>query len=263
MVDPLLVIKNLHVAFYKNAHLLPILNGIDLEICREEIFALVGESGSGKSVLALTLIKMLAMGGTITAGQIFFDGDDLTHMTQSEMRKLRGKKIGMVFQDPMTSLNPTLTIGKQIDEVLMLHCGLTRQQAKKHTLEMLAFVGISDTAIRYGSYPFQLSGGMRQRVSIAMALACKPSLLIADEPTTALDVTIQAQILELFKKINKETGMTLLLITHDLGVVSSICNRAAVMRSGGIVEIAAVDKILISPDHPYTKSLLEARQGIL
>lgn len=261
--SPLLQLRNLHVSFSSPQGSLPILHGISLEIAKGEAFALVGESGSGKSVTAQAIMQLLGAGGRITSGEIWFNGESLHHKTSRQMQQIRGKKIGMVFQDPMTSLNPTLRIGRQIAESLILHENLSAAVARRQVIELLSHVGVADPNVRFDDYPFQLSGGMRQRVMIAMAIACKPLLLIADEPTTALDVTVQAQILELLRKTKQETGMGLLLITHDLGVVASLCDRAAVMRRGCIVETGTIDKLLLKPYHPYTRSLIAARQGIL
>lgn len=258
--NPLLKLRNLHVSFLTAQGTLPVLHGISLEIAPGEAFALIGESGSGKSVTAQAVMQLLGTGGRITSGEILFHNESLHNKTSRQMQGVRGKKIGMVFQDPMTSLNPTLLVGRQITESLMYHDGLSAAAARKQAIELLAHVGIADPAARFNDYPFQLSGGMRQRVMIAMAIACKPLLLIADEPTTALDVTVQAQILELLSKTKREIGMSVLLITHDLGVVASICDRAAVMRRGAIVETGDVASLLLKPNHPYTRSLLAARQ---
>lgn len=258
----ILSIKDLHVSFKSDHGLLPVLCGVDLDIHRGEALALVGESGSGKSVTAQAILQLLGRSGIHTKGEIFFEDAPLHTKSQKEMEAVRGKKIGMIYQDPMTSLNPTLTIGWQIAEMLRVHDGVSRKAARLGAIELLKRVGIADAEHRYDAYPFQLSGGMRQRVLIAMALACRPTLLIADEPTTALDVTIQAQILELLRQVQQEMGMTLLLITHDLAIVASLCDRIAVMNGGKIVEFNTVDNIFYSPQHPYTMALLEAkRQG--
>jgi oligopeptide transport system ATP-binding protein len=255
----ILDIEDLHVAFKTRHGLQPVLCGVNLTINHGEALALVGESGSGKSVTAQAILQLLGHAGVITKGKIFFDHEPLHTKTVKEMQKIRGKKIGMVFQDPMTSLNPTLSVGWQIAEMLVVHEQLSKRAARLGAIELMQRVGIGDAAQRYGSYPFQLSGGMRQRILIAIALACRPTLLIADEPTTALDVTIQAQILELLRGIQQETGMSLLLITHDLGIVASVCDRAAVMNGGKIVETQTVDNLFQSPQHPYTLALLEAK----
>jgi oligopeptide transport system ATP-binding protein len=241
---------------------LPILCGVDLTINRGESLALVGESGSGKSVTAQAILQLLGHAGKITQGEIIFDNIPLHTKSQREMQQIRGKKIGMIFQDPMTSLNPTLPIGWQIAEMLVVHDGVSKRLAQAGAIELLTRVGISDAAHRYHSYPFHLSGGMRQRALIAMALSCRPELLIADEPTTALDVTVQAQILDLLKTVQQEMGMSLLLITHDLAIVASICDRAAVMNGGRILETNSVDQLFYSPQHAYTCALIDNRNEI-
>lgn len=258
---PLLSIKDLHVSFKTNQGLQQVLGGVDLTLFSGEALALVGESGSGKSVTAQAILQLLGHSGVMTSGQIIFNGEMLHTKSLKEMEAVRGKKIGMIFQDPMTSLNPTLSIGWQIAEMLVTHEKLSRHAARRAAIQLLKRVGIADADNRYDAYPFQLSGGMRQRVLIAMALACRPTLLIADEPTTALDVTIQAQILELLKEIQQETGMSLLLITHDLAIVASLCDRAAVMNGGKIVEIDTVDNLFKAPKHEYTCALLNAKRG--
>jgi len=260
---PLLKVFDLHVAFQSAGQSIPILNGVDFEIGKGEAFALVGESGSGKSMTALSILQLLDPSGKILKGAISFEGESLHMKNFREMQKIRGKKIGMVFQDSLTSLNPSLSVGWQIAESLVYHENLSRRAARGRALELLELVGISDPKSRYGAYPFQLSGGMRQRIMLAIALACSPSLLIADEPTTALDMTVQAQVLDLLQTIQQEYGMGLLLITHDLGIVASICNRAAVMHKGKIVETADVQTLFYAPKHPYTRALLSAQQGEL
>lgn len=261
MQHPLLSISDLHVSFKSTHQLLqPVLSGVNFNVFSGETLALVGKSGSGKSVTAQAILQLLGQAGTMTRGQISFEGEILNTKTQKEMRYIRGKKIGMIFQDPMTSLNPILSIGWQIAEMLTLHEHLPRKAARLRAIELLKKVGIPDAVIRYDFYPFQLSGGMRQRVLIAIALSCHPKLLIADEPTTALDVTTQTQILELLKEIQEETQMSLLLISHDLAVVASLCDRVAVMNSGKIVEINTIENIFNSPQHPYTLALLNAKQ---
>lgn len=260
---PLLCIKDLHLAFKTDEGLQPVLNGVDLTLYPGESLALVGESGSGKSVTAQAILQLLGNSAIRTKGSIAFNGEFLHTKSQKQMEAFRGKKIGMIFQDPMTSLNPTLTIGWQIAEMFVIHDHLSSRKARVEAIELLKLVGIPDAEERYHHYPFQFSGGMRQRALIAMALACRPDLLIADEPTTALDVTIQAQILELLKQIQQEKGMGLLLITHDLAIVASLCSRAAVMNQGKIVEENTVENLFNSPQHPYTSGLLEARPRAL
>lgn len=257
----ILNIRDLHISFASEKSVMPVVRGIDLQVCPGEAFALVGESGSGKSVTALSILQLLSSSARITQGHIWFDGEIIHTKTSQEMQQIRGKKIGMIFQDPMTALNPTMTIGRQISEILCYHKGLTHRQARERATQLLGEVGIPTPKERYHAFPFQLSGGMRQRAMIAMALACQPKLLIADEPTTALDVTIQAQILQLLQKAQREYGMSLLLITHDLGVVAGVCDRAAVMQQGQIVETASVETLFSNPQHAYTQSLLDSRQG--
>lgn len=257
---PLLSINDLCISFKASRGNIPVLCGVDLEVHRKQIVGLVGESGSGKSLTALAVMGLLGGNGLITQGSIVFDGIALHEASQQTMQRVRGKRIAMVFQDPVRSLNPTLTVGKQIGEMLRFHNGLSKSDARRKSAELLHRVGIADPSARLDTYPFQLSGGMCQRVAIAMALACGPDLLIADEPTTGLDVTVQAQIMSLLKEIQDETGMGLLLITHDLGVVAAVCDRVAVMNSGRIVEEASVDSLFSHPVHPYTYALLQAKR---
>lgn len=258
---PLLTISDLHLHIATSQGTQPILNGVDLQLNPGEAIALVGESGSGKSVTAQAIMRLLSNPCCITKGEILFHGEQLLEKTNKQMQQIRGKKIGMIFQDHMTSLNPTLSIGWQIAESIIFHEGISHSAAKKRSIELLELVGISDPQKRYKAYPFQLSGGMRQRVMIAIALACHPDLLIADEPTTALDVTVQAEILDLLHHLRKLKGMALLLITHDLGVVASTCQRVAVMYKGVIVETRITEDLFIDPQHPYTQKLLLAWQG--
>lgn len=262
-LTPLLTISDLHLNFNTVRGPQSILCGVDLQIGKGESLGLVGESGCGKSVTAQAIMGLLGPSSCITNGEIVFQDEKIHAKTNREMQEVRGKKIGMVFQDPMTSLNPTLTIGWQIAESLVYHEGYTHRDARKRAIELLELVDISDPETRYSAYPFQLSGGMRQRVMIAMALACNPALLIADEPTTALDVTVQAEILDLIQRVREKTGMALLLITHDLGIVAGTCDRMAVMHKGTIVETAIVETLFASPQHPYTRTLLSAWQGKL
>jgi len=257
-MTPFLTINNLHVTFTRFGQSHEVLHGTSLVINRGDAVALVGESGSGKSVTAQAILRLLGDSGSITAGEILFDGIPLHNATEKEMARLRGKRIAMVFQDPMTSLNPTMTIGRQIAEVLIVHEKLSRAEAKAKTIELLKIVGIQHPEERYHAYPFQFSGGMRQRVLIAIAIACKPDLLIADEPTTALDVTVQKQILDLLKGLLQDFGMTMLFITHDLSIVERLCNRTAVMYRGAVVETADTQTLFKQPQHEYTRSLLEA-----
>jgi len=260
-LSPLLIIRDLHVVFSSAQGPLKVVHGLNLELNRGEILGIVGQSGSGKSVTAQAVVQLLGNTGQITQGEIWFDGECISSKSQSQMLSIRGKKIGMVFQDPMTALNPTLSIGWQLSETLVYHERLSHRQARHRAMEILDSVGIAEPEMRYDAYPFQLSGGMRQRIMIAIAIACKPKLIIADEPTTALDVTIQAQILELLQKSCREADMSLLLITHDLGIVASICDRAAVMHNGTIIETNLVESLFASPIQPYTRSLLAAQRN--
>jgi oligopeptide transport system ATP-binding protein len=256
---PLLEVKNLHTEFRTGAGTVRAVDGISYAVEQGETVAIVGESGSGKSVSALSILRLIAdPPGRITAGEILFDGRDLLSLTDAEMREIRGRDIGMVFQEPMTSLNPVLTIGRQITEVLEAHHGADRTAAEKRALELLELVGIADAPRRLRQYPHQLSGGMRQRVMIAVALACNPKLIIADEPTTALDVTIQAQILELMKSLTVRLNVALIVITHNLGVVARYAHRVNVMYAGRIVESGVADAIYHDPRHPYTIALLKS-----
>src|SRR6266404_2508057 len=232
--------------------------GVSFHLDRGELLGLVGESGCGKSMTALSIMRLVASPGRIVAGEILFDGKNLLQLSNAEMRAVRGNDIAMIFQDPMTSLNPVFTVGEQIAEALRLHRGLSRKVARAAAIEAMREVSIPDPALRADDYPHQLSGGMRQRVMIAMALACDPDLLIADEPTTALDVTIQAQILELLDELRRTRRLAVLLITHDLGVVAEVADRVCVMYTGKIVEESGVDEIFEKPKHPYTQGLLKS-----
>ena len=253
----ILEIKDLKVRFKVKGGYVHAVNGISYHLNEGESLGIVGESGCGKSVSVLSLMRLIDIPpGEITSGQILYNGADLLKVPTSQMRRVRGRQIGMIFQDPMTSLNPVLTIGRQITEVLALHMSMNRQQAQERAAELLTMVGIPRAAERLGDYPHQFSGGMRQRVMIAMALACVPQILIADEPTTALDVTIQAQIVELVKRLRDELGMAVMWITHDLGVVARIAHRVLVMYGGFIVEEASVKDLYANPSHPYTLGLL-------
>jgi oligopeptide/dipeptide ABC transporter ATP-binding protein len=255
---PLLDVRDLHVSFRGEDGDVPAVRGVSLRIGAGETLALVGESGCGKSVTALALLRLLEANGRIEGGEIRFRGEDLRAVDDEGMRRIRGAAIGMIFQEPMTSLNPVFRIGDQIAEVLELHRGLRRREARRGAVELLRRVRIPDPERRADQYPHELSGGMKQRVMIAIAVACQPALLIADEPTTALDVTIQAQILELLRALQRESGLAILLITHDLGVVAQFAERVAVMYAGEIVEEAPVREIFGSPLHPYTRALLRA-----
>ncbi len=252
----LLEVRGLSTSFYTRDGVVRAVDGIDFSVDRGEIMGLVGESGCGKSVTSLSIMRLVAKPGRVDAGEIMFDGRDLLKLSDGEMRALRGNRISMIFQQPQSSLNPVWNVGRQISEVLEIHRGMKRKAAKARALELLAMVGISDPDRRLGSYPHEMSGGMAQRVMIAMALACVPELLIADEPTTALDVTIQAQILDLMRTLRDETGTAIILITHDLGVVAEMCDRVAVMYAGEIVEHAEVTDLFARPLHPYTQGLI-------
>ncbi|MDF1564936.1 MAG: ABC transporter ATP-binding protein [Deltaproteobacteria bacterium] len=259
MDAPLIQIEGLRTAFRTEEGEAVAVDGVDLEILPGRTLGVVGESGCGKSVTALSILRLIPdPPGKILAGRILYRGEDLREKSEEEMRKIRGAKISMIFQEPMTSLNPVFTVGDQIGEAVRLHEGLDRAAAELRAIEMLKLVGIPAPEERVRSYPHQLSGGMRQRVMIAMALACDPDLLIADEPTTALDVTIQAQILDLLRRLQEERGMAVMLITHDLGVVAETCHDVAVMYAGKVVERAPVEAIFAEPRHPYTAGLLRS-----
>ncbi len=256
-MPPRLVVNNLQSFFFTRTGLIKAVDHVSFTINQGETLALVGESGCGKSMTALSLLRLLPEPGKIVGGEIFLDGRDLLHLPDVEMRRIRGNEIAMIFQEPMTSLNPVLRIGEQIAEVLRLHRGDNKQQAMEQAAELLQQVGISDSSRRLRDYPHQLSGGQRQRIMIAMALACDPKLLIADEPTTALDVTIQAQIMDLLLELKQQRQMTTLLISHDLGVVASNADKIAVMYAGQIVELGGVKDVFSNPLHPYTQALLQ------
>ena len=254
----LLEVKNLRTSFFTDAGEVKAVNDVSFFLDRGKVLGIIGESGSGKSVTAYSIMQILAGTGKIVGGSIKFDGKELVGIDEKEMKTVRGNKISIIFQDPMTSLNPTYTIGKQLMEPIMLHTNRTRKQARERAIEMLRLVNINEPEKRMKQYPFELSGGMRQRVMIAMALACEPDILIADEPTTALDVTIQAQILELMSDLQKELGMAIILITHDLGVVAQMCDEVIVMYAGSICEQGTADEIFYNPRHEYTKGLMRS-----
>lgn len=255
----MLEVKDLHVSFDVYGGEVQAIRGVDFSVREGESVAIVGESGSGKSVTAQTIMRLIEMPpGRIKSGQALFQGQDLLRMSEKEMQRVRGNRIGMIFQDPMTSLNPTMTIGKQITEGLARHEGMKGAAARARAAELLRMVGISNPESRLKQYPHHFSGGMRQRVMIAIALACNPALLIADEPTTALDVTIQAQILDLLKDLQRRTNTSIILITHDLGIVADMCDRIFVMYGGQIVETGTKEEIFYHPQHPYTKGLLNS-----
>lgn len=258
MTEPLLEVKNLRINFKTYAGLVQAVRGVDFTLAKGETLAIVGESGSGKSVTSNALMRLIPQpAGRYEDGQILFEGKDLLKLSEREMESIRGNEIAMIFQDPMTALNPTMRVGKQIMEVILTHKkGVSKEAAKQRAIELLAEVGIPDPERRFKQYPHEFSGGMRQRVVIAIALAAEPKILIADEPTTALDVTIQAQILELMKKIQEKNGNAIIFITHDLGVVANVADRVAVMYAGQIVEYGSSHDIFYNPKHPYTWGLL-------
>ncbi|MCI8940772.1 MAG: ABC transporter ATP-binding protein [Dorea sp.] len=258
MKEKLLEIKDEYLSFFTPAGEVKALNGVSFSMEEGEVLGIVGESGSGKSVTAYSLMGLTAYPGKLVGGTIRFNGHQVDTMTEKEFRKMRGNEVSIIFQDPMTSLNPVYTIGNQIREVILLHTDKTKKEAQERARELLELVGINEPDKRLKQYPHELSGGMRQRVMIAIALACEPKLLIADEPTTALDVTIQAQILELMQELREKLGMSIIMITHDLGVVASMCEKIAVMYAGHIVEYGTADEIFYSPRHEYTKGLIKS-----
>ncbi|MBL9018978.1 MAG: ABC transporter ATP-binding protein [Myxococcales bacterium] len=259
MAEPVLEIRDLVTEFRTDAGTVRAVDGVSFEIPARSTLGVVGESGSGKSVTALSVMRLVASPpGRIASGSIKYGGKDLIALPPAEMRKIRGNRIAMIFQEPMTSLNPVFTVGDQVGEAVRLHQGKSKAEARAIAIEMFEKVGIPSPADRVDAYPHQLSGGMRQRVMIAMALACKPDLLIADEPTTALDVTIQAQILDLLRALQRDMGMSILLITHDLGVVAETCDEVVVMYAGRVVERARTDVLFASPRHHYTAGLLRS-----
>ncbi len=254
----LLEVNHLCTSFFTTAGEVKAVNDLSFSLEKGKVLGIVGESGSGKSVTAYSILQILTHPGRIVSGSIRFNGEELVGKTDDEMRKIRGDRISIIFQDPMTSLNPTFTIGNQLREAIMMHTNRNREEANKRAIEMLQMVGISEPEKRLHQYAYELSGGMRQRVMIAMALACEPDILIADEPTTALDVTIQAQILELMMKLQKEMGMAIMMITHDMGVIASICDEVIVMYAGGVCERGTTDAIFYNPKHEYTKGLMRS-----
>lgn len=256
MARKLLSVRDLKTSFFTHVGEVKAVRGISFDVNEGEVLGIVGESGSGKSVTSLSIMGLLQYPGRVVDGEILLNGEDILTYSKDQMRKVRGKEIAMIFQDPMTSLNPVYTIGNQVMEMILEHEKMTKREARARAIEMLKLVGIPAAEKRIDSYPHEFSGGMRQRVMIALALSCNPKLLIADEPTTALDVTIQAQILNLIKKLNRQFGMTTMLITHDLGVVATVCDKVAVMYGGLIMEYGTADEIFYHPRHPYTMGLL-------
>ena len=254
----LLEVNDLHTSFFTPVGEVKAVNGVSFNLYRGKVLGIVGESGSGKSVTAYSIMQILEKTGKIVSGSIKVDGKELVGISEKEMKNVRGNKISIIFQDPMTSLNPTYTIGHQLMEAILLHTNRNKQQAWDRAVEMLRLVNVNEPEKRMKQYPFEFSGGMRQRVMIAMALACEPDILIADEPTTALDVTIQAQILELMQSLQKELGMAIIMITHDLGVVAQMCDEVIVMYAGSICEQGTADEIFYNPKHEYTKGLMRS-----
>ena len=258
MSETILSIENLRIHFETFAGEVQAIRGVNLKLEKGETLALVGESGSGKSVTAKSVMKLLSNNAVVKEGAIIFKGENILEKSERDMQSIRGKKIAMVFQDPMTSLDPTMKIGKQITEVIIKHEKASKEEANKRAEELLELVGIPNAKERMKQYPHQFSGGQRQRIVIAIALACNPDVLIADEPTTALDVTIQAQILELLKELQQQFQMAIIFITHDLGVVANVADRVAVMYAGKVVEVGTVDEVFYNPQHPYTWGLLRS-----
>ncbi|MBM7841246.1 oligopeptide/dipeptide ABC transporter ATP-binding protein [Alkalihalobacillus xiaoxiensis] len=256
--ETILQIKDLRTSFFTKEMEVKAVDGVTFSVEKGKTIGIVGESGSGKSITSLSILNLLSAPGRVKDGEILFKGEDLTKKTNAQMRKIRGNEISMIFQEPMTSLNPTFTVGQQISESFRIHENLSKKQARVRSIDMLKLVGIPSPEKRIDQYPFELSGGMRQRVMIAIALACNPELLIADEPTTALDVTIQAQILELIRDLQNRLGMSVIMITHDLGVVAETCDHVAVMYGGQVVEYAEISNLFNKPNHPYTVGLMKS-----
>ena len=258
MSENILQVKKLHTSFPTDSGEVRAVNGVSFNLARGKVLGIVGESGSGKSVTAYSILRILDNPGRITGGEILFHGENVVEYNKNQLRSFRGAKVSIIFQDPMTSLNPVFTIENQLVEAILLHTSRTRHQAHDRALEMLRLVGVNEPEKRLRQYSYQLSGGMRQRVMIAMALACEPDILIADEPTTALDVTIQAQILELMRDLKDKLGMSIIMITHDLGVIAEMCDEIIVMYAGSVCERGTADEIFYNPRHQYTKGLLRS-----
>ena len=259
MKKKLLEVKDMYVSIHTDSGVVQAVRGVSFDLYEGETLAIVGESGSGKSITNKAIMGLLPVGGSIDRGTVMLDGRDITHYTEKQMKDVRGAEISMIFQDPLTSLNPTMTVGKQITEMLMLHKpGMTAAQRRARAIELLDMVGIPNPAERIDQYPHQFSGGMRQRVMISIALACEPKILIADEPTTALDVTIQAQILDLMKALQKKINTSIIIITHNLGVVASVADRVLVMYGGKFAEVGDLDEVFYDMKHPYTKGLMDS-----
>ena len=263
MSEALLKVNNSKTYFHTDMGTVKAVNGVSFEFPKGHTLGIVGESGCGKSIMSMSIMRLLPPNGRIEDGEILFRGQDLAKFSKNDMRAIDGKEISMIFQEPMTSLNPVFTVGDQIAEVMILHEKLSKKQAREKAIEMIAKVGISRPEGIYSEYPHELSGGMRQRIMIAMALACNPSLLIADEPTTALDVTIQAQILDLLRQIKKDFDMSIMIITHDLGIVAEMADDVIIMYSGRIVEKGPVREIFAHPSHPYTQGLLKSKPSLI
>lgn len=262
MSEYLLEVKDLHTSFFTDAGEVQAVNGVSFNLEKGKILGIVGESGSGKSVTAYSIMSILADTGKVTKGQILYNGEDVLKYSKKQIHNFRGKNVSIIFQDPMTSLNPVFTIGNQLEEAILLHTDRNQKEAREHAVEMLELVGVNEPRKRVKQYPFELSGGMRQRVMIAMALACEPDILIADEPTTALDVTIQAQILELMQELQGRLGMSIILVTHDLGVIAEMCDEIIVMYGGRVCERGTADDIFYNSSHEYTKGLLNSIPNI-
>ena len=254
----LLKVTDLHTSFFTPAGEVKAVNGVSFSLDKGKVLGIVGESGSGKSVTAYSILQILSSPGKIVSGSVLFNGEELVGCEKEKMDEIRGNKISIIFQDPITSLNPVFTIGNQLMEAIMLHTNRNRQEAKERAIEMLRLVGVNEPEKRIKQYPHEFSGGMRQRVMIAMALACEPDILIADEPTTALDVTIQAQILDLMRDLQKQLGMSIIMITHDLGVVAEMCDEVIVMYAGEVCERGTADEVFYNPQHEYTKGLMRS-----